>query len=60
MTDVAEIGAPGAKVEEKLFQNRYLVDAGRPHIKIRPHEVPSKSSRVPHLCLSRWVLQLER
>ena len=22
------------RIEEKLFQNRYLVDAGRPHIKI--------------------------
>lgn len=42
MTNVTEIGASGAKVEEKLFQNRYLVDAGRPHIQIRPHEVPSK------------------
>ena len=43
MTSVAEIGASGAKVEEKLFQNRYLVDAGRPHIKVRPHETPSKA-----------------
>ena len=31
-----------AKVEEKLFQNRYLVDAGRPHIKVKPHQTPSK------------------
>lgn len=23
------------RIEEKLFQNRYLVDAGRPHIHIR-------------------------
>lgn len=30
-------------VEQKLFQNRYLVDAGRPHITVRPHEVPSKA-----------------
>lgn len=29
------------RVEEKLFQNRYLVDVGRPHIKVKPHEVPS-------------------
>ena len=29
------------KVESKLFQNRYLVDAGRPHIKVRPHTTPS-------------------
>ena len=26
-------------VEEKLFQNRYKVDAGRPHIKIKDAEV---------------------
>lgn len=24
----------GVKIEEKLFQNRYLVDAGAPHIRI--------------------------
>jgi ferredoxin like protein len=29
------------RVEDKLFQNRYLVDAGRPHIKIHPHTTPS-------------------
>lgn len=27
------------KVEEKLFQNRYLVDEGRPHIKIKDSSV---------------------
>ncbi len=41
MSEVSAILAP--KVEEKLFQNRYLVDAGKPHIKVRPHEVPSAS-----------------
>lgn len=29
------------RVEDKLFQNRYLVDAGRPHITVHPHEKPS-------------------
>lgn len=29
-------------VEQKLFQNRYLVDEGRPHITVKPHKVPSK------------------
>lgn len=43
MMAMAEMGAPAIKVEEKLFQNRYQVDAGRPHIKIRPHETPSKA-----------------
>ncbi|WP_404294752.1 ferredoxin family protein (plasmid) [Microvirga sp. RSM25] len=28
------------RVEDKLFLNRYLVDAGGPHIKVRPHEKP--------------------
>ena len=31
------------RVEDKLFQNRYLVDAGRPHITVLPHEKPSKN-----------------
>lgn len=35
------IAATTVRVEDKLFQNRYLVDAGRPHIKVRPHETPS-------------------
>ncbi len=43
MTQVMEAAAGGMKVEEKLFQNRYLVDGGRPHIKVRPHEKPSKA-----------------
>ncbi|WP_027168896.1 ferredoxin family protein [Mesorhizobium sp. WSM3224] len=29
------------RIEDKLFQNRYLIDAGRPHIKVRPHQTPS-------------------
>ncbi len=29
------------KVEEKLFQNRYVVDPGQPHIKIAAHDKPS-------------------
>ncbi|MDL2410330.1 ferredoxin family protein [Rhizobium calliandrae] len=33
------------RVEDKLFQNRYLVDPGRPHIKVRPHERPSANLR---------------
>lgn len=28
-----------AKVEEKLFQNRYKVDIGRPHVQIKNAEV---------------------
>jgi len=31
------------RVEEKLFQNRYLVDSGRAHIKVLPHTKPSAS-----------------
>jgi ferredoxin like protein len=37
----ASPAAPGVRVEDKLFQNRYLVDAGRAHIRVRPHTVPS-------------------
>lgn len=50
MTIMLEAAA-AAKVEEKLYQNRYLVDAGRPHIKVRPHIVPSKALlALTHAC----------
>lgn len=29
------------RIEDKLYQNRYLVDTGRPHITVRPHRSPS-------------------
>lgn len=29
-------------IEQKLFTNRYLVDSGRPHIKVTPHTTPSR------------------
>ena len=29
------------RVEEKLFFNRYVVDSGRPHIKVYAHTTPS-------------------
>lgn len=35
------IAATTVRVEDKLFQNRYLVDAGRTLICVRPHETPS-------------------
>ncbi|MGX9147545.1 ferredoxin family protein [Mesorhizobium sp. 128a] len=35
------ITVPAGRVEDKLYQNRYLIDAGRPHIKVRPHQSPS-------------------
>ena len=35
------------KVEEKLFQNRYRVDAGRPHIEIRDADI------CQHTCTSK-------
>lgn len=39
------------KVEEKLYVNRYLVDAGRPHIKVRPHDKPSAALvALTHVC----------
>jgi ferredoxin like protein len=42
-----------ARVEDKLYQNRYLVDAGRAHIKVRPHSVPTP----PLLACSRPALR---
>ena len=34
--------ASEVRVEEKLYQNRYVVDAGRPHIRVVEHETPSE------------------
>lgn len=31
------------KVEEKLFQNRYRVDVGRPHVKIKDADICSNA-----------------
>ena len=31
------------RVEEKLQYNRYLVDPGKPHIAVAPHETPSRN-----------------
>ncbi|HKM62325.1 MAG TPA: ferredoxin family protein [Acidisphaera sp.] len=31
------------RVEDRLFNNRYVVDAGRPHIKVKPHTTPSQA-----------------
>jgi ferredoxin like protein len=35
MTDLS------VRVEDKLFQNRYLVDSGKVHISVRPHAEPT-------------------
>jgi ferredoxin like protein len=50
MTGMVETGVLGAKVEEKLFQNRYLVDAGRPHIKVRPHDTSKALRSLTYTC----------
>lgn len=47
------------KVEEKLFQNRYLVDEGRPHIRIKdPAAVSPTLAKLATLCPAGcWSLQ---
>ena len=51
MTNSNATNTPAIKVEEKLYQNRYLVDAGRPHITVHPHEKPSKALlSLTHTC----------
>ena len=37
--------AKAVKVEEKLFFNRFVVDAGKPHIRVKPHTTPSPQLR---------------
>ncbi|MER9371877.1 ferredoxin family protein [Mesorhizobium sp. M0491] len=45
------IAVTKSRVEDKLYQNRYLVDSGRPHIKVRPHERPSANLlALTHVC----------
>jgi len=43
--------APAVKVEEKLYQNRYMVDEGRPHITVTPHDRASpRLLALTHVC----------
>ena len=39
MSTPVEFVLPSVNIEEKLFQNRYTVDAGRPHITVRDTDV---------------------
>jgi len=38
---MSDLSNTTVKVEEKLYFNRFVVDAGKPHITVRPHTVPS-------------------
>ena len=43
--------ATSMKVEDKLYYNRYVVDAGRPHIRVKPHTTPSPALlALTHIC----------
>ncbi|MER9867312.1 ferredoxin family protein [Mesorhizobium sp. M0136] len=45
------IAVTKSRVEDKLYQNRYLVDSGRPHIKVLPHDTPSANLlALTHVC----------
>jgi ferredoxin like protein len=38
-------------VENRLFQNRYVVDTGKPHIRVVQHETPSEELKaMVHVC----------
>ena len=43
MTAIQEESGPVVNVEDKLYTNRYQVDAGHPHITVKPHDKPSKA-----------------
>ncbi|WP_049766753.1 ferredoxin family protein [Rhodospirillum centenum] len=45
MSTTARPPVPPVKVEEKLYQNRYMVDEGRPHVRIQPHDTASPTLR---------------
>jgi ferredoxin like protein len=43
--------APKSKVEDKLYNNRYVVDPGKPHIRVKPHVTPTKQLlALTHVC----------
>lgn len=45
------MGMAAPRVEEKLFQNRYLVDSGKPHIVVTPHDKPTSGLlAMTHIC----------
>lgn len=46
---MSESVLPNVNVEEKLFQNRYRVDAGRAHIQIRTRDVCARCGTRPCL-----------
>ena len=44
------MSARTVRVEEKLYQNRYVVDAGRGHINVAAHEKPSANLLAMTIC----------
>lgn len=48
-------------VEQKLFQNRYLVDPGKPHITVKPHTTPTRAlAALVHACPAGCYSKNER
>ena len=47
------------KIEDKLYQNRYVVDEGRPHIQIeRPDQISDGLKRLLTICPAGcWTVQ---
>jgi ferredoxin like protein len=43
ITAIQPESGPVVNVEDKLYTNRYQVDAGHPHITVKPHDKPSKA-----------------
>jgi len=41
MTDAHDAPKPAQRMEERLYKNRYLVDEGRPHVKLRRRAIDS-------------------
>ncbi len=50
-----------ARIEDRLAQNRYVVDAGRPHIRVVPHTIPSPVLRaLVHACPAGCYAETDR
>jgi ferredoxin like protein len=49
------------RVEDRLFQNRYVVDVGQPHIRVLPHETPSEALKaMTRICPAGCYTQNEQ
>jgi len=61
MTDAHDAPKPAQRMEERLYKNRYLVDEGRPHVKLRRRAIDSDELKsLVRLCPAGCYTKVER